>query len=231
MKALSSPLLSRMSGTVSSCADLIAAINELGILPLLRSNLLGWSAEDLCHPDCDYRSDPEEGWEWPLWEWKGDAIRESGCAYGHFVRGKATFISSVLWPHFCNVRRHTVAPPAEGSIEEAIHETLALCGSTTTRDLRKACGFTGTKQRGKFGAYVQRLEMGARIVTEDFVYPHDRHGRRYGWGWSLLTTPEALFGREACHPDCSSAESREVLADALKRLFPDDVEAVGRFVW
>ena len=52
--------------------------------------------------------------------------------------------------------------------------------------------------RSKFDGYVTRLQMACRIVTEDFVYPIDKHGREYGWGWSLLTTPESLLGRDMC---------------------------------
>ena len=70
-------------------------------------------------------------------------------------------------------------------------------GSIITRELRAQCGFTGPKMRSKFDGYVTRLQMATRIVTEDFVYPLDRHGREYGWGWSLLTTPERLYGRDA----------------------------------
>lgn len=63
-----------------------------------------------------------------------------------------------------------------------ILQTLQENGSMITRDLRKACGFTGTKMRGKFDTYISRLEMGCYIITEDFVYSKDRHGRNYGWG-------------------------------------------------
>ena len=75
--------------------------------------------------------------------------------------------------------------------------------------------------RSRFDAYLTRLEMGGYIVTEDFVYPHDRHGREYGWGWSLLTTPEALFGREACHPARTPQKSRERMLDHFKKILPN----------
>lgn len=51
-----------------------------------------------------------------------------------------------------------------------------------TRDLRKACGFDRPKMRGKFDSYITRLQNAGYIVTEDFVYPHDKHGKEYGWG-------------------------------------------------
>ena len=75
--------------------------------------------------------------------------------------------------------------------------------------------------RSRFDAYLTRLEMGGYIVTEDFVYPHDRHGREYGWGWSLLTTPEALFGREACHPDRTPQESHERMLGHFQKILPE----------
>ena len=129
--------------------------------------------------------------------------------HGKFFQNKAAFISREWWPDFCNYRRSVCPRPEEGSIEESILDILRTEGSLITRELRAACGFTGPKMRSRFDAYLTRLEMGGYIVTEDFVYPHDRHGREYGWGWSLLTTPEALFGREACHPDRTPQESHE----------------------
>lgn len=172
--------------------------------------------------DCQYTRLPDGGWEWPLWEWKGSILQESGCAYGKFFSRKAAFISREWWPDFCNYRRSIYPYPEEGSIEEAILATLKSEGSLITRELRAACGFTGPKMRSRFDAYLTRLEMGGYIVTEDFIYPRDRHGREYGWGWSLLTTPERLFGKDACHPDRSPLESRERLLGQLRKILPEE---------
>ena len=215
-----------------SAAELTEYIDKVGMLPLLRIvPSLGWSAEEVVDDDCQYVVLPDGGWEWPLWEWKGDIIRESGCAYGKFFLGKAAFISKEWWPDFCNYRRSTHPYPPEGSIEEAIIETLKLNGSMITRDLRKACGFTEPKMRSKFDGFITRLQMGGYIVTEDFVYPHDKHGKQYGWGWSLLTTPEDLFGREACHPSRTPEESRKRLLEHFKEILPQGSEALfNRFL-
>ena len=75
--------------------------------------------------------------------------------------------------------------------------------------------------RSKFDAYLTRLEMGTYIVTEDFVYPHDKHGREYGWGWSLLNTPEALYGKDACRCHRSPEESYERIYDHLRKKLPE----------
>ncbi len=203
-----------------TCAQLMEYIGEVGFLPLLGSGIEGWSAEDVMDEECQYVTLPDGGWEWQLWEWKGDILRESGCAYGKFIDRKATFVSREWWPDFCNHRRSVFPRPEEGTIEDAILSVLRSEGSMITRDLRAACGFTGPKMRGRFDAYVARLQEATYIVTEDFVYPHDRHGHRYGWGWSLLTTPEALFGRQACHPGRTPQESHGRLMAHMRRILP-----------
>ena len=200
--------------------QLIDYISQVGMLPLLNIGIEGWSADDVVDEECRYHTDPEEEWEWKLWEWKGPILGETRCAYGKFFEKKAGFITQEWWPDFCNYRRSRNPYPATGSIEETILETLRLNGSLITRELRAACGFTGTKMRSKFDSYLTKLEMGGYIVTEDFVYPKDKHGKEYGWGWSLLTTPECLFGKEACRTSRSPEESYERLFQHLQALLP-----------
>lgn len=209
-----------------SCAELIDYINRVGFLPLLPMGIAGWSAEEVTDEECQYTPLPDGGWEWPLWQWKGTILQESGCAYGKFFDRKAAFISRAWWPDFCNYRRSRFPYPAEGTIEEGILDTLRREGSLITRELRAACGFNGPKMRSRFDAYITRLEMGGYIVTEDFVYPRDRHGREYGWGWSLLTTPEALWGKESCHPERTPQESRERILAQLHQILPSVPEKV-----
>lgn len=204
-----------------NCPELTAYVDEVGILPLLFIGVRGWSAEESVDPDCRYVSLPDGGWEWPLWKWKGDIVRESHCAYGKFIDGKATFVSREYWPHLCNWRRSLHPLDLDdGSIESTIVYTLSSQGSMITRELRNACGFNGPKMRSRFDNYITKLQMWGYIVTEDFVYPTDRHGHEYGWGWALLSTPEQLFGREACHPDCTPEESRDILIAQLRRILP-----------
>ena len=148
-------------------------------------------------------------------KWKGPAVTEGGFAYGKFFNGKAGFISRRWWPHFCNYRRHIHPAPSSGSVEETILVILQTNGSMITRELRAACGFTGSRMRSRFDAYVTRLQSATRLVTEDFVYPHDRHGQPYGWGWALLTTPEHLFGHSECQCTESPDESHAMMLEHL----------------
>ncbi len=209
---------------IYNSAQLIALIQELGFLPLLDSGIAGYSAEELVSDDCRYVVFPDGGWDWPLWKWKGPIVTEGNCVYGKFFDKKAGFISKAWWPDFFNYRRSQHPVPAESSIEETILLTLQEQGSMITRELRAACGFTGPKMRSKFDGYVTRLQMGCYIVTEDFVYPQDRHGREYGWGWSLLTTPEQLLGREACLCQRTPEESFQRIYNHFRKLLPEASE-------
>lgn len=195
-------------------------IREVGFLPLLDSGIAGYSAEEVVTDDCRYVVLPDGGWDWPLWKWKGSIVTEGNCVYGKFFNKKAGFISREWWPDFYNYRRSKHPVPAEGSIEETVLLTLQTHGSLITRELRAACGFDGPKMRSIFDGYVTRLQMGCYIVTEDFVYPTDKHGKEYGWGWSLLNTPEKLYGREACITSCSPEQSFDRLWEHFKKLLP-----------
>ena len=209
---------------IHSCPELIEVIQQMGFLPLLDSGIRGYSAEEMADEDCRYVVFSDGGWDWPLWKWKGPVVTDGNCVYGKFFAGKAGFVSREWWPDLCNYRRSRYAAPQEGSIEEAILLTLQEHESLITRELRAACGFTGPKMRSRFDSYITRLQMACRIITEDFVYPRDKHNREYGWGWSLLTTPERLLGREACHCPRTPAESFDRLFAHFKALLPTATE-------
>ncbi|MBQ9215990.1 MAG: hypothetical protein IJ159_04440 [Prevotella sp.] len=209
---------------IYSAAGLMAFIQEVGFLPLLNSGVYGFSAEEVVSDDCRYVVFPDGGWDWPLWKWKGPIVTEGDCVYGKFFDKKAGFISRKWWPDFYNYRRSKYPIPSEGSIEETILLTLQEQGSLITRELRALCGFDGPKMRSRFDSYVTRLQMGCYIVTEDFVYPTDKHGKEYGWGWSLLTTPETLFGHSACTTDISPEESYHRLMQHFRKILPDATE-------
>ena len=224
-------------------------IQEVGFLPLLYSGIRGYSADEAVDPDCRYVLLDDGSWDWPLWDWKGPIVTESDCVYGKFFNKKAGFVSRAWWPDLYNWRRHAHPAPSAGSVEEAILMTLREHGSMITRDLRRMCGFTMPdtpikreqnrvysnsaepkvarpvgNMRSRFDGYVTRLQMACRVVTEDFVYPRDKHGKKYGWGWALLTTPEQLLGPEACQCNRTPQESLDRMLDHLKRLLPHATE-------
>ncbi|MBQ8455790.1 MAG: hypothetical protein IJ537_10725 [Bacteroidaceae bacterium] len=205
---------------VSSAAELMELIDEIGFLPLLDSGIHGFSAEEIVDDDCRYVVFPDGGWDWPLWKWKGQIVTEMPCLYGKFFNKKAGFISKEWWGDFCNYRRSKSPYPVDDSIEGSILDVLRQEGGLITRQLRSACGFNGKGMRSKFDAYVTRLEMATYVVTEDFVYPTDKHGKEYGWGWSLLNTPENLYGKDSCRMACKPEESFAKIVEHLHRILP-----------
>ena len=208
---------------ITSCPELMEAIDETGLVPLLDSGIRGFSADEMVAPECRYVV-TDEGWDWPLWDWKGPMVTEGHYAYGKFFGGKAGFVTMEWWPDLCNYRRAKYPEPGSDSIEGTILEVLRVNGSMITRDLRAACGFDGPKMRSRFDSYVTRLQMACRVVTEDFVYPTDKHGNRYGWGWALLNTPERLFGHDACLCDRPPEVSRKRIMEHLGKLLPKATE-------
>ena len=205
---------------IYNCSQLMELIQQIGFLPLLNSGIRGYSAEEMVGAECRYVLLPDGGWDWPLWKWKGQVVTEGCAVYGKFFDKKAGFVSMDWWPDFYNYRRSLCPQPEAGTIEEVILHTLYENGSMITRELRAACGFTGTGMRGKFDSYVTRLQMGCYVITEDFVYPLDRHGHEYGWGWSLLSTPEQLYGLGRCQCPRTPAESFERLCSHFAQLLP-----------
>ena len=207
-------------GTIHNATQLVDLIQQVGFLPLLYSDIPGYSADEAVDPECRYVILDDGSWDWPLWDWKGPITTEGDCVYGKFFNKKAGFVSREWWPDLYNWRRHSHPAPPPGSIEETILMTLREHGSLITRELRAACGFTGTKMRSRFDGYVTRLQMACRIVTQDFVYPRDKHGHEYGWGWALLTTPEQLLGKEACQCHRTPQESLDRILTHLKGILP-----------
>ncbi len=213
---------------IYNAAQLIECIHQVGFLPLLDSGIPGFSAEEMVAEDCRYVTFPDGGWDWPLWKWKGPIVTDGDCVYGKFFNKKAGFVSREWWADLCNYRRSQSPVPEPGTIEETILLTLQEHGSLITRQLRTLCGFTGPKMRSRFDAIITRMQMGCRIVTEDFVYPRDRHNHEYGWGWSLLTTPEQLYGSDACQPTCSPEESFQRMLAHLRTILPQANEKALR---
>jgi len=221
--AKTSSQVSKRSG-IGSAAELMELIDEIGFLPLLDSGIPGFSAEEMVDDDCRYVVFDDGGWDWPLWKWKGQIVTDMPCFYGKFFNKKAGFISKEWWADFCNYRRSIFPHPSIDSIEGSILDTLRSTGSLITRELRSACGFNGKGMRSKFDGYITKLEMATYIVTEDFVYPLDKRGREYGWGWSLLNTPEALCGKDFCRKDCPPEASFEKLVEQFRKILPEATE-------
>ena len=105
-------------GTIHNATEMMNLIQEVGFLPLLYSGISGFSADEVVDSDCRY-SVYDDGWDWPMWKWKGPIVTEGGCVYGKFFDKKAGYISMDWWPDFYNWRRH--AYPALSRLHRRDH--------------------------------------------------------------------------------------------------------------
>lgn len=206
---------------IYNCSGLVEYINEIGFLPLLHMGLDGWSAEEAVDEECRYVTLPDGGWEWPLWEWKGDIIRESGCAYGKFFDRKAAFISREWWPDFCNWRRNVYPHPEESSIEDMILQTLQENGSMITRDCAKPAALRERRCAASSIPTSHVLKWAVISSRRISSIRKTGTGATTAGGWSLLTMPEVLLGKDSCHPDRTPEESRRRMEKHFQGLFPD----------
>lgn len=206
---------------ITSYKKMAEAIQKCGFLPLFAHSIAGFSVEEHTPPRYWF-SDDTDG----PWEWKGPAIRETGCVYGKFFGGKTGFISREWFPDFANYRRDGYDYDArcdEGLApygDRVVYDTLVSHGSLLSKDLKWFSGY-GRSKRQKFEAVAARLQAGCYIVVEDFQYEIDRTGKPYGWGVARYTTPEKLYGKEFTDkvysrtPEQSKARILEHLSEIL----------------
>ncbi|MCM1304913.1 MAG: hypothetical protein NC306_12535 [Butyrivibrio sp.] len=179
---------------VCSQSDLAQLVQEYGFLPLFQNDVPGFSVEE--HTPAEFWfADGEDG----PWEWKGPVIRQTGCAYGKFFRGKAGFISAGWYPDFANYRRDGYdfdARYEDGLAsyqDKTVYGILAECDSLLSGELKRLGGF-GKNGRKGFDTIMTRLQMQGYVVTVDFEYKKDKYGSPYGWGVARYATPERYFG-------------------------------------
>ncbi|MBQ9680177.1 MAG: hypothetical protein IJV48_05805 [Ruminococcus sp.] len=215
---------------IHSKAELIKAIDTFGFLPFFENSVAGFSIEEHIDPDCWY--DNETG-SWPVWEWKGPVIRETGCAYGKFFEKKACYISPEWFPDFANYRRDGydfdaryddgLAPLKDKQLYDLIEANAPIL----SKELKKIGDYRKGGVKG-FDTIITRLQSQGYVIISDFVYMKDRFGEPYGWGVAEYATPESFMGKafsDAVYQR-TPQESYERLLNHFKELFPDEEERV-----
>ena len=213
--------------TVRTQDDLVAAVEEFGIVPLFRNSIPGFSVEEHVDPRAWF-SGTEDG----VWEWKGPVIRRSGCAYGKLFERKAAFVSPEVFRELANYRRDGYDFDARyddglaSRQDKELFELLDAHAPVLSGTL-KALGNYARAGRKGFDSSILRLQAQCYVLIGDFVYQQDRFGRPYGWGVAAYTTPEKLMGRTFTDRVYEKApeESRALLLDRLRALCPDAGEA------
>ena len=207
--------------------DMKNAILTLGFLPFFRNSVPGFSLEEHVHPDAWYHRTDDR---WDVWEWKGPVIRELGCAYGKFFEQKAVFVSPDFFPDFANFRRDGYDFDALYDDEKAAKKDKLLFdlvernAPIRSADLKKLGNYGKNGVKG-FDTVMNRLQRECYVLISDFVYAVDKHGKPYGWGTGVYSTPEVFLGAPFTSRvyEREPAESGALVRRRLKALTGADV--------
>ena len=218
--------------TIKTKKGLEKLIEEIGFLPFFANSISGFSIEEHVTWENWYHSYDDS---WPVWEWKGPVIRETGCAYGKFFEKKACFISAEWYPDFANYRRDGYDFDArydDGLAQyrdKELYDLIDANAPIISKELKKLGDYRKGGKKG-FDTTVTRLQSQGYVLISDFVYMRDRYGQPYGWGVAEYSTPERLMG--SAFTDSvyrrTPEESYERILDHFKTLFPGEDESTLR---
>ena len=195
-----------------SADELIALVNEIGLIPLFRSRVKGFSVEELTPEEYWFKEDTVGPWEWR-------AVIASGheIAYAKLFNGKYGFVSMDVYPHLANYRRSGYdfdARVDDGLVRDADRKLYSLIQSEIqlSTDLRKAFGAKG------FESAITSLQMGTYVTCAGFDRRINKRGEPYGWEIARYDVSENVFG-DAC-TSAYEFEPEESLEFVLRKLEP-----------
>jgi hypothetical protein len=172
-----------------------------------------------------------------IWNWKDDLPKKRKAFYGKYFKGRGTFLSLKLLPHFLAIQETAVpASEAEGIYKAGRigHDTLELwqalakLGPLPTLELRHACKMetqAGNKRFKKAMLELQRL----LIVTHSGVEQETE-----AWASNRFDLVNRAFPKEAAQARKISMENaRREIAVKYRTLYPtaSPVQIARLFSW
>ena len=224
---------------IKNVDDLAQYINQVGLLPLFRNDIPGFSAEEHTAAEDWFSGDPDTD----PWEWRKIIAERGEIAYGKFFDNRAGFISRKYLPAFVNYRRDGYDFDARWEDELASVRSKKIMdlfsGDQSDRELysfevKKLAGF-GSGGEKNFEGVVTRLQMQMYLCVRDFRRRKNKNGDEYGWGIAVYCLPEHIFGAEFVRSEYTEdpKDSARKVVCRIKELFPDAtdrqiVHALGR---
>ena len=210
---------------IDSCEALEDAVDKYGVLPFFVNSIDGFSVEEHILPE--YWFGETEG----AWDWKGKVIRDTHCAYGKLFGGKACFMRADLYRELANFRRDGYDFDARYDdglakyADKQLYDLIDGNAPVVSKYLKKLGDYRKGGNKG-FDSGISRLQAQCYVLTSDFVYMTDRHGRPYGWGLAEYSTPEKFFGSEFSDHvyDREPQESYDILFAHIKKLCPSGAD-------
>lgn len=212
---------------IRSADDLARYIDQMGFLPLFRSGIPGFSAEEHTASE-DWFCEAEDR---DPWEWRKIIARGGEIAYGKFFGGRAGFISKKYLPDFVNCRRDGYDFDARWDDELASVRSKKIMdlfgGDQADRELysfevKKLAGY-GPGGEKNFEGEMTKLQMQTYLCVRDFRRRKNKRGDEYGWGIAVYCTPEHIFGEalvRSGYGDAPEMSARKI-TDRIRELFPD----------
>ena len=204
---------------ITSAGELAAAVLEMGMLPIFKNPVEGFSVQERT---------PKEYWFTELpgpWEWRMELAESGRFVYAKLFDGRAALMLPELYTHLANWRRRGydfdslyeegLAPLRLKNVMDVLTRAE---GGMLSHDLKAACGL----DKG-FDAAVTKLQMMTYISVKRFEYRVDKYGRRFGWGVARYDISERIYGENtltgayALPPE----ESFGLLLEKMKALCPD----------
>jgi hypothetical protein len=219
---------------VNTKEELCALIEDIGFLPLFRSDIPGFSVEDITRGERWFSDDTEHD----PWDWRKRIAAEGVITYGKLFRNKAGYISKKWYPKFANLRRDGYDFDSlyeEGLAPRRQRLVMKLFeggGTLPSYEIKRRAGFGRNGEKGFEGA-LTTLQMQTYLTVCGFAQKRSKAGEEYGWATGLYTTPEALFGEAYVRSEYSQSPgiSRSEIIDRCRGLFgnaPED--SVTKFI-
>lgn len=210
-------------------------VEEMGMLPLFRSRVAGFSVEEF-FPQAKWWTGTQDD----PWQMRIVLAQDTDIVYAKLFDHKAGFVHRRLYADLLNLRRDGYdfdtlvdegrVPLKERRLMQAAQEAGRAEFSYV---LKRNAGFM-KGGLGGFDAVSAALQQKCYLLVTGFGRQRDRFGQEYGWEIGLLDTPERRFGEEyiAAAYECEPGESLERLTDALSRALPqtnrDELRALLR---
>lgn len=214
--------------------ELSEYINEIGFLPFFKSNIRGFSVEEITAADAWFCGNQQED----PWQWREIIAGEGRIAYGKLFCNKAGFVSREWYPFLASYRRdgYDFDSRYEDGLAsrraKLIMDIMEKQEELFSNNIKTAAGFGKDGEKG-FEGTLNQLQMMTYITVRRFQRKRNKKNEEYGWPISVYTISERLFGEEhvrsAYHLDAEEAKHK--IIDKIKKHFIQaDIADIERLI-
>ncbi len=175
--------------SLTSPEEMHEAVRALGIVPLFKCGIEGFSIEEMTDP----KYWMSEEYDFGPWDWKVDAVAQGDLAYGKFLSGpKTAFATWELYSELMNYRRSLDKYQPVG-LQQQVLDIVTRLGSAESADFRKELGI----KKAQVDSITARLMLDTRIVICSIHRVYRGADLTYtGWQKASYCLPEAYLKPE-----------------------------------